>query len=215
MSDSVDVNDNWVPFLTVNIPPRFVVRTLRPASTYAASRFGQQLDADSLVIDVVEHGVFGSGAHPTTQLCLTTLADLVTPASRVLDLGCGSGILGIGAARLGAANVQAVDIEPSAVLHTKDNAERNAVADRLDVRLGSIEAADGQFDVIVANLLLPIFKQLIGPIAAALAPNGKVICSGVLEVQTDRLAALATAHGLKLIGSASQRGWSAMVFQRA
>ncbi|MBK9123472.1 MAG: 50S ribosomal protein L11 methyltransferase [Chloroflexi bacterium] len=214
MSDSIDVNDNWIPFLTVAIPPKFVVRTLRPASTYAASRFGQQPEADALVIDVVEHGVFGSGAHPTTQMCLSTLAELVTPASRVLDLGCGSGILGIGAARLGAASVQAVDIEPAAVLHTKDNAERNAVADRIDARLGSIEGADGPFDVIVANLLLPIFKQLIGPIADALAPQGKVICSGVLEVQTDRLSALATAHGLTLVESVSQRGWSAMVFAR-
>ncbi|NOG50662.1 MAG: hypothetical protein HND48_15470 [Chloroflexi bacterium] len=81
----------------------------------------------------------------------------------------------------------------------------------MDVRLGSIDTADGPFDVIVANLLLPIFKLLIGPIADALAPRGQVICSGVLDVQTDRLAALATAHGLTLVRSVSQRGgarWS-------
>lgn len=215
MSDPEDKNESWIPFLTVNVSPRFVIRTMRPASAYAASLFGKQPDPDALVIDVVEHGVFGSGAHPTTQLCLTLLADMVRPESRVLDLGCGSGILGIGAARLGAASVQAVDIEPAAVLHSQDNAVRNAVADRMDVRLGSIDTADGPFDVIVANLLLPIFKLLIGPIADALAPRGQVICSGVLDVQTDRLAALATAHGLTLVRSVSQRGWCAMVFAHA
>lgn len=215
MSDPQEVFDGWIPFLTVNVPPRFIVRTLRPASAYAVSLFSQPPAEDALVIDVAEHGVFGSGAHPTTQLCLTTLADLITSSSRVLDLGCGSGILAIAAARLGAAHVQAVDIEPAAVLHTKDNTVRNGVAERVDVRLGSIEAAEGPFDVIVANLLLPIFKQLIDPMTNALTPNGHLICSGILEVQAIRLTHLAADAGLTLVRGASQRGWSVMVFIRA
>ncbi|NOG50661.1 MAG: hypothetical protein HND48_15465 [Chloroflexi bacterium] len=95
MSDPEDKNESWIPFLTVNVPPRFVIRTMRPASAYAASLFGKQPDPDALVIDVVEHGVFGSGAHPTTQLCLTLLADMVRPESRVLDLGCGRASWGL------------------------------------------------------------------------------------------------------------------------
>lgn len=214
MTERPNDAEGWVPCHIVHVPPRFVVRTLRSVDPVIAERYAEAPDPDALVIDIAEHAVFGTGAHATTQLCLTALAKRVTPGCRVLDLGCGSGILAIGAARLGAAHVLAVDIEPAAVAHTRDNAARNGVSGRLEARTGSIEAADGVFDVILGNLLLPIFKRLTGQIAGALAVDGVAILSGVLDVQTKPMLALAAEAGLLHVETTTQRGWCTLVFRR-
>ena len=203
----------YIAFTSVQVPPRFLVRNMQPAETYAAPLFGPPITPDTLTIDVISTGAFGSGAHPTTQLCLTLLAENITSQSAVLDLGCGSGVLAIGAAKLNARIVVAVDIEQAAVIRTQDNAALNGVADRIGVRLGSTEVAapDAPYSVIVGNLLTPIILKLAPLLPPLLAPDGVVILSGVLDVQADRVREGLANAGFKVIESRSKSGWCALV----
>lgn len=204
---------DYIAFTSVHVPPRFLVRNMQPAETYAAPLFGPPITPETLTIDVISTGAFGSGAHPTTQLCLTLLSEHVTSRSSVLDLGCGSGVLAIGAAKLGARIVVAVDIEQAAVIRTQDNAALNGVADHIGVRLGSTEIAapDAPFSIIAGNLLTPIILKLAPLLPALLAPDGVLILSGVLDVQADRVREGLAASGFRVIESRSKSGWCALV----
>jgi ribosomal protein L11 methyltransferase len=203
----------YIAFTSVHVPPRFLVRNMQPAETYAAPLFSPPITPETLTIDVISTGAFGSGAHPTTQLCLTLLSEHVTPQSSVLDLGCGSGVLAIGAAKLGARIVVAVDIEQAAVIRTQDNAVLNGVTDHIGVRLGSTEIAapDAPFSIIAGNLLTPIILKLAPLLPALLAPDSVLILSGVLDVQADRVREGLTESGFKMIESRSKSGWCALV----
>ena len=130
---------------------------------------------------------FGTGSHPTTRMVLRWIAanaDAVQGA-RVLDYGCGSGILAIAAARFGAAEVVAVDIDPAAVGATADNAQRN----RVTLQAGLPDAAHGGFDVVLANILARPLELLAPLLAGHVAAGGGLVLSGILERQADALAA--------------------------
>ncbi len=203
----------YVAFSTVRVPPRFVVRDLRPADAFHAPLVSPQLPPDALTIDLVSGGSFGTGAHPTTQLCLTAMAELVSPVSSVLDLGCGSGVLAIGAARLEAGRIIAVDIDQAAVIRTRDNAQLNSVAAKIDIRLGStgIAQAEGPFDVIAANLLTPIILKLAPDLPGLLALNGRLVLSGVLTTQADRIKDGLAAVGLRCLETRTLSGWCCLI----
>lgn len=127
---------------------------------------------------------FGTGSHPTTRLCLEWLADHVTPEATVLDYGCGSGILAIAAARLGAARVVGNDIDPQAVEAARDNAERNGV----DIRFQSVEARDAsQYRIVVANILANPLRALAPALCAHVQPGGLLALSGILVEQAEEL----------------------------
>lgn len=123
---------------------------------------------------------FGTGDHPTTRGCLALLARAVAPGARVLDFGCGSGVLAVAAARLGAGSVVAVDCDPTAVAI----AEKNATVNR--IRLTAI-AADrppaGTFDVVVANIQSSVLEKLLPELRARLAPGGTLVLSGLLAAE--------------------------------
>ena len=133
---------------------------------------------------------FGSGTHPTTALCLrwldTLAADGVLRDARVLDFGCGSGILALAALKLGAAAAVGVDNDPQAVLATHDNAQRNAVDDRLAVYLPQDEPAT-TYPVVVANILATALDALAEVLAARVAPGGRIAMSGILQGQEPEL----------------------------
>lgn len=133
---------------------------------------------------------FGSGTHPTTSLCLQWLDALATEGAlqgvTVLDFGCGSGILALGALKLGAAHAVGVDNDPQAVIATHDNAERNGVADRLDVFLPQDEPT-ATYPVVVANILASALDALAETLAARVAPGGRIALSGILAGQEDAL----------------------------
>lgn len=132
---------------------------------------------------------FGSGSHPTTRLCLGWLAGQDLDGSRVLDFGCGSGVLGLAALKLGCARVLAVDHDPQALLATQDNAAYNGLLNgRLTV--GQPELLGEQdFDVILANILANPLIELAPVLTAALAPGGTLVLSGMLASQADSVMA--------------------------
>jgi len=145
---------------------------------------------------------FGTGTHPTTRMCLRWLAGHDPRGLRVLDYGCGSGILAIGAALLGAREVVAVDIDPAAVQATQANASANGVA----LQAGLPELAAGAFDVVLANILAAPLKVLAPLLSGHVAAKGHLVLAGVLERQTQELQT-AYAPWLPLQVADTQDGW--------
>ncbi len=131
---------------------------------------------------------FGTGTHPTTALCLEWLDAQPPTGARVLDFGCGSGILAIAAARLGAAEVHATDIDPQALEATRDNAERNGVAEQLQICLPQA-LPSVQFDLVLANILANPLIDLAEDLAARVVPGGRIVLSGILREQADAVNA--------------------------
>jgi ribosomal protein L11 methyltransferase len=153
---------------------------------------------------VVDPGLaFGTGSHATTRLCLQWLESVVAPGLSVLDYGCGSGILGIAAAKLGAGDVLGVDIDEAALTSAHDNAERNGVAMRLR---HSREALTEQFDLVVANILTNPLCVLAPLLAGRVATGGRIALSGVLASQAGMVIE-AYRPAIALAVGAEHEGW--------
>ena len=153
---------------------------------------------------------FGTGTHPTTRMCLRWIAQhAFERAPRVLDYGCGSGILAIGAAKHGAREVDAVDIDPAAVTSTQANAAANGVPGSVQFRAGLPDQAAGRYDVVLANILATPLKVLAPLLCAHVAPGGALVLAGILERQADELAE-AYAPYAKLEVSDREEGWILM-----
>ncbi|MCV2370042.1 50S ribosomal protein L11 methyltransferase [Roseateles oligotrophus] len=156
---------------------------------------------------------FGTGTHPTTRMCLRWIAQhaALSPSwTRVLDYGCGSGILAIGAALHGARNIDAVDIDPAAIIASKANAEANKVA----LTAALPDAAQGEYPLVMANILATPLRLLAPLLCAHMAPDAHLILAGILERQADELKE-AYAPWVKLEVSDSQEGWILMTAKRA
>ncbi|GAA3537236.1 50S ribosomal protein L11 methyltransferase [Zobellella aerophila] len=130
---------------------------------------------------------FGTGTHPTTAMCLEWLDGQQLEGKTVIDFGCGSGILALAALKLGAKEVIGIDIDPQALLASRDNAERNGVADRLSVYLPQDQPPGLEADVVVANILAGPLKELSALISSLVRPGGLLALSGILETQADGL----------------------------
>ena len=130
---------------------------------------------------------FGTGTHPTTALCLQWLDGLNLTGKTVVDFGCGSGILGIAALKLGAARVIGIDIDPQAIQASRDNAARNGVADQIELYLPADQPQDVEADVVVANILAGPLRELAPLIAGHGKPGSLMALSGVLESQAPEL----------------------------
>ena len=153
---------------------------------------------------------FGTGTHPTTRMCLRWIAHHAPASARVLDYGCGSGILAIAAALFGAREVDAVDIDPAAVQATAANAEANHV----HVHAGLPEEARGAYDVVLANILAMPLKVLAPLLCSHVARGGALVLAGILERQADELKAAYAPH-VRLDVSASEEGWVLMTARQA
>jgi ribosomal protein L11 methyltransferase len=157
---------------------------------------------------------FGTGTHPTTHMCLRWLARKPETAdlSRVLDYGCGSGILALGAALVGAGFIDAVDIDPAAVQSTRDNAQRNGVAPTT-LAAGLPAQAHGLYGVVLANILATPLKLLAPLLAGHVAPGGWLVMAGILERQAEEITA-AYAPWLDVQVADQQEGWVLMCARR-
>ena len=166
----------------------------------------------SLVPIVIEPGMaFGTGHHETTRLALSALSRAVRPGMRVLDLGTGSGVLAIAAAKLGA-HVLALDIDPTAVAAARANAARNGVA--IEVRKGSLDAASGPFDLIVANLYAELHQTLAKGYRRALVSGGRLLATGILAERAAAVRRALEAAGLRPRLREREGEWVLMEFER-
>jgi ribosomal protein L11 methyltransferase len=152
---------------------------------------------------------FGTGTHPTTRMCLRWIAQQPGPFGRVLDYGCGSGILAIGAAKFGATDIDAVDIDEAAVESTRLNAEANGVS----VNAGLPDKAGGLYAIVLANILATPLKVLAPLLCAHVAQGGSLVLAGILERQADELKA-AYSPFLALDVSDCEDGWILMTATR-
>ncbi len=151
---------------------------------------------------------FGTGSHPTTRLCLAWLTRELPPSARVLDYGCGSGILAIAAAKLGARRVAGVDLDPQALRASRQNARRNGV--RATFRLpGRAAAQRPAWDVVLANILAQPLLHLAPVLAARLVPGGRLVLSGILARQADAVVQ-AYAPWFNIAVWRSEEGWDAL-----
>lgn len=165
---------------------------------------------------------FGTGTHPTTQLCMELLEETVQPGKPVIDVGCGSGILTIGAVKLGAARVLAVDIDNAAIRSTKENAQANDALDKIETGLGSVkEIREGRFTMrsaplVLANILAPVIIRLFEDgLAELVKPGGKLVLSGILEEQAQGVVDAGEKKGLKKVEIKQSGDWVAILLERA
>ena len=158
------------------------------------------------VIRVEPGATFGLGDHPTTILSIRAIRAALRPGSTVLDVGCGSGVLAIGACVLGASHAVAIDITPASVAVGRANAAANGVADRVDVSTTPLSEEDRQFDIVVANILAPSLVELADDLVRVVRPSGVLIVSGVLADRHDHVEA--ALQPLQRIRRAVLDGWA-------
>lgn len=171
---------------------------------------------DEVVIELDPGMAFGTGLHPTTQLCLMTLEERIQPRARVLDLGTGSGILAIAGAKLGAGSVLALDTDVDAVAAARRNLYQNQVLDRVEVGCGSLDQAEGTFDLILVNILAKVIVEMAGQgLADRLAPGGTLVTAGILEDQAEEVEQALEAAGLVIVERRQIEDWVALIAERA
>ena len=189
---------NWVQLTQSQFDPIRITDRL-----WIVPSWHEAPDAGAINIELDPGMAFGTGSHPTTRLCLEWLCEAVVPGCSVLDYGCGSGILGIAAAKLGAGEVLGIDIDEKAVDAARDNAARNHAALRL--QHSAVPVGDA-FDLVVANILTNPLCVLAPAISARVAPGGRVALSGVLETQAAQVIE-AWAPYIALHVGAAHEGW--------
>lgn len=151
---------------------------------------------------------FGLGDHPTTVLSLRAMRSALKDGATVLDVGCGSGVLAVGACVLGASRATAIDISPASVPTTRANAEANGVADRLEASTTPLSQIDGPYDIVVANILAPVLIELADDLRRVVDPSGVVVLSGVLADHHEHVEA--ALRPLQRTHRATLDGWAAI-----
>ena len=167
---------------------------------------------EDIVIKLDPGLAFGTGHHPTTRMCMLYLEKTVSQGCRVLDLGCGTGILTLAAFKLGAGAVAGLDIETDAIKSSYENLGKNGLADKANFAEGSLPnkiAPDGTFDVTVANISANILIELAPLVLASLAPDGVFIGSGLLAERRDEVKAAFNEAGAKFSDLTISGDWAA------
>jgi ribosomal protein L11 methyltransferase len=189
---------------------------------------------DEAIIRLEPGMAFGTGLHPTTQLCLKAVERYVPLDGTVLDVGTGTGILSIGAAKLGAGHVLALDVDLAAVQAARDNMEANGVAEWVEVRLASVIPSaslparlaglnrvehtvvdDGLFDLVLANILAPVIIAMAPVLTARLARCGTLVVAGLVDTQEEDVLAALREQGLSLVERWQEQDWVVLALQHA
>lgn len=198
------VADNW----RAHAQPTWVDESL-----VVVPAWHEFVDPPGVTVVRIEPGeTFGMGDHPTTVLTARGLRGSALAGARVLDVGCGSGVLAVIAALAGAARVRAVDIHPAAVPVTGDNAERNGVSGLVEVDLATLESIEETFDVVVANILAPVLIELAPELVRLVDVGGTLVISGILTERHDHVVAALAPLGVT--ERHTHDGWCALVMKR-
>ncbi|MDD6699223.1 MAG: 50S ribosomal protein L11 methyltransferase [Veillonellaceae bacterium] len=203
-----DWENNWKAYFhTQRVGQHIVIQPTWEEYTPLAGDVVLRLDPES---------AFGTGTHPTTAMCLRALEQMVRGGETVFDVGTGSGVLAIAAAKLGAKRVVAKDYaRPSAEVAAKNVAE-NGVQDTVTTGVSDLLAAfDGQADLVVANIIADIIIRLFDELGAHLAPGGRLLVSGIIDERVKDVTEAAVAHGYVIEDMYTDAGWAAMVLRRA
>lgn len=183
-----------------------------------------EVQSTDIVIELEPGMAFGTGMHPTTRLCVAALEECVQPGDTVLDVGTGSGILAVLAAKLGAKTILGTDIDPIAVTAAYENLQLNGITTEngtsIQIELGSVPSdMTGKFNIVVANILAEIIVKLFNsafdnvPLADPLAPGGTMILSGILDEKVPLVEEAINNHGLKIVDTKQESDWVALVVQ--
>jgi ribosomal protein L11 methyltransferase len=167
---------------------------------------------DATVLSLDPGMAFGTGLHPTTQACLRTLSRIDVAGLRVADVGTGSAILAIACAKRGAREVVAVDTDEVAVKEAKENVTRNAV--RVELGVGSAADLDGEFDVVLANIVAAVQQRIAPDLVGHLAPDGRLVVAGIIATEADETLAAFSAHGLRAAARDQDGDWVSLELRR-
>lgn len=173
------------------------------------------VDGD-VIIEIDPGMAFGTGLHPSTRLCLVALEKLLRPGTRVLDLGAGSGILAIAAARLGAASVLALDTDSVAVAAATENVKANGLEGSIEVRQGTLgpkQGAIGLFHVILANIIARVIIELAEEMLRCAAPGGLIVCGGILDERLEEVVSRFESLGASVREVSAEDDWRTVVVE--
>jgi ribosomal protein L11 methyltransferase len=178
--------------------------------------------ANQVVIEIDPERAFGTGNHPSTALCIEILEHILTSVSRgegdsgpsVLDVGTGSGILGIVAARRGARRVVGLEIDPEALEAAQRNVDRNGVGEVMSVALTPLDQVEESFDVVVANLTASLLTHMADDLVGHVSDKGLLLLSGILAEQAEEVAKCFQAHYFKVVDRRATEEWRALVFRK-
>ncbi|WP_366924119.1 50S ribosomal protein L11 methyltransferase [Metallumcola ferriviriculae] len=175
-----------------------------------------QLEGNEKVIELDPGMAFGTGTHPTTVMSIRALEQYLPTGARVIDVGAGSGVLAIAAAKLGAEQVLAIDIDPLALKVAAANVEINAVSSRVQVRPGNLLVdVESQADLVVANIIADVIMDLAGQVWQRLESEGLFIASGIIDDRGDEVVEYLQAKGFIIETVLHQEGWVALVVRKA
>jgi ribosomal protein L11 methyltransferase len=171
---------------------------------------------DDIVVVLDPGMAFGTGLHPTTQMCLQALEEHLEPGAKVLDLGTGSGILAIAAAKLGAGSVLALDNDPLAVKAARANVQSNGVQNLVTVEHGSLDKATPEFELVLVNILARVIIELAGQgLIDRVQPTGLMIAAGIIEEQEAEVTAALRERGLEIVERRQERDWVTLIGRRS
>lgn len=202
-----DWSDTWKQYFHTEKPGERVV--IKPTwESYAPQ-------ADEVVIELDPGAAFGTGTHATTSMCIRQLEKLVEPGMTVFDVGTGSGILAIIAAKLGAGSVQAVDYDDAVLKIVQENLAQNNVQDVVSVdRSDLMQNVHGRAKLVIANIIADIIIRLFEQLDGHLEEGGVLLASGIIEDRAEDVLAAAAAHGYAAAERMESRGWVCITFKR-
>jgi ribosomal protein L11 methyltransferase len=173
-------------------------------------------EPEDVVIQLDPGMAFGTGLHPTTQLCLRALEEYIRPGTEVLDLGTGSGILAIAAARLNARHVLAVDHDQQAVKVARDNVATNQLQGTVRVRQGSLSDVSGMYDLVMINILARVIVGMVQEgLSERMRPNGVLITAGITVDKVSDVVVAFERGGLELVDQRQEGDWVSLVARRS
>lgn len=204
VEDDSEWKDNWKEFFK----PKKVGKRIVVKPTW----YDYEKEEGDLVIEIDPGMAFGTGTHETTSLCLRLMEDYMADGDKVLDVGCGSGILAIAGALLGSPEVLGVEIDPVAVEIAQENLELNGVTDVARAQYGDLtKGIEFKAEIVVANLMADLVMMLSADVAKHILPGGKYISSGILVEKRDQVAAVIRDCGFDIVEIREDGMWCAIV----